>query len=357
MRLMNLLFVLAFPFIASVIMAQPAEYEQIYSLIKQPDELVVAEFSVVGRNSIFSLELNSQKSAGEIKNMFLEGTGLKMISAVFQPPMNWKLILTNSEAEELPVEKLEQALEMSWNNKPGRQPSFNLTDKELVVTTYPTDPAALSHNLEIARAAGMKFSGSEPSPDTSSAIFTLSFNDPDTESIQSNQEVDQLAAEFSEFATVLNNETIAGIRNYKLSTSLDQVGKLLELPARFNRSLKFVSVNSLNQKQAQVQLKVVDFKSDMRHKLEVIKNLLQKTPIQWAENGFNTAAPVMTGFETDFGGKIALTGISPKSSLIFSQFFSMVERCQDLKNPFFSRGTYQETDGGRVMVFRVDCDW
>jgi hypothetical protein len=65
----------------------------------------------------------------------------------------------------------------------------------------------------------------------------------------------------------------------------------------------------------------------------------------------------MTGFETDFGGKIILTGIRPKSGLIFSQFFSMVERTGGLKNPFFSRGTYQDTPDGRVMNFRVDCDW
>jgi hypothetical protein len=356
MRFSGLLIAFALMLVANTLVAQPAEYDQIFERIKLPDEVVSAEFNVAGSTHIFSVEINSEKKLQEIRNMFLD-IGLKMVSAVHQPPKVWKVILTNASTGEIPVDKFEEALMIPWMNKPDAGFSLSITDKELVVTTYPADPDELSHNLELAAGYGMKFSGSEPSPDNSSAVFTLKFDSSDTVSIQRTPEVDSLADEFAKFATVLDNENSFDVRNYKLATSLDQVGRLLDLPARFNRTLKYVSVNCLDQKQAQVLLKVADRKSAVSKKLEVIKALLQDNPIQWAENGFKTAVPVMTGFETDFGDKISLTGISPKSSLIFSQFFSMISRCKQLKNPFFSRGTYQDTDTGRVMVFCVDCDW
>ncbi|MFZ5949777.1 MAG: hypothetical protein ACOYXC_03665 [Candidatus Rifleibacteriota bacterium] len=357
MRFIRLLMVLTFSFLTTLVIAQPAEYEKIFELVKAPDELVVAEFTVAGRNSIFSVEIESLKKLGEIKKMFVSGAGLHLISAVLKPPTNWKLILTNVPSPEIPEEPLEKAMEIPWLNQNNTFSIFSIDEKKLTVTTFPTNPDELGKNLALAENYGMKFSGSEPGPESSSANFTLEFNSPKVTAPSTAAEVDELASELSKISNLLDSQTGPQAREYTMEAGFDQIARLIELPAQFNRSLKFISLNCLNQKQAKITLKVADHKNDLGKKIAILKNLVQETPIQWATDGLKSAAPVMTGFETDFGSKLTLLGISPKSSMIFSQFFSMVERSQGLKNPFFSRGTYEDTPDGKVMLFRVDCDW
>lgn len=357
MRLINMLFVLAMPFVATMLAAQPVEYEKIFAALKAPDEVLVAEFSNAGPNSIFSVEIKSPRSLQQIKHTINSAVGLRLVSAQFTPPQSYKLILTNGETDEPPLDKLESVLAVAWNNKPDHTPIYHLTAKNISVTTFPDGTADLEKNLQLAEASGMVFSGSQPAADGSSAIFSLDFNPSIKAPVRNTQEEDQLSEEFSKICTVIDATTGKQLREYRLEAEFAQIPRLLELPGRFNHSLKFFSINSLDRRQARIEMKVSDQKPAMGKKLELIRTLITQNTIQWASDGYKTVGPVMTGFETDFGGKIILTGISPKSGLIFSQFFSMVERTGGLKNPFFSRGTYQDTPDGRVMNFRVDCDW
>ena len=342
-----------FPFSA---FAQPAEYDKLFSLFQEPEELVKAEFAVAGSSSVFSVEVKSEKSVSELIRLFLEGAGLKTVSAIFTPPTKWELVLTNAETEALAVEKFDEIKDLPWKNKPSSFPSYGVYNKRIVATTFPANSDELAYNLELAGSADMEFSGSEPSPESSSAIFSLYFNKP-TVTATVNQEVDELSAEINKIAKIIEQQSHQGSREYKLDASLEQVSRLLELPWRFKRSLKFVSLNCLDHKQAHVTMRVSDQKSPSTQKLAILKKLVQENPIEWAKTGNVGDVPVLTGFETSFGDKITLTGLSPKSSLIFSHFFSMIERCEGLKNPFFSRGTYQANGENKVLQFRIDCDW
>lgn len=338
-------------------MAQPVEYQKIFDLIKSPDELVSAEFSTAGRNSIFSVEMFSAKNLQVLSDLFKEGASLDLISADFSEGNRWKLFLTNAKSAPPSMQKFEEIVSMPWKNKDGQFSSFSLTKTEISATTFPGSPEELAQNLEMAATAGMKFSGSTPAQDSSSAVFSLNLASNWSETMKSSIQEDKVGAEFAKFGKLLKRNDLNYAIEYKLEAQISLINRLISIPGEYNKSLHSISVSCRDGKAALITMKVSNIKKETSNKKRILKILLQRNTFLWATESFNPTTPVLTGFETDFGGKITLTGISPKSSLIFSQFFPMILRNIELRNPFFSRGTYKETKFGRVMLFRVDCDW
>ncbi len=92
-------------------------------------------------------------------------------------------------------------------------------------------------------------------------------------------------------------------------------------------------------------------------KFEKLQNLLSPGVFAWKSGRIPDDSPVVTALETDFSTKITIKGATRSSSHIFSQLFPQIERIRELRNPFFSRGTYSDTSDGRIMEFQIDCGW
>ena len=337
--------------------AQPAEYDAIQQAVKSPDKLLSTEFTTVGSKSIFSVELSSNRKLDALIDMFAVQTSLKLVSAELYDKNRYKLILTNASTPEIKLKEFNRIEALPWKNREGKNTAIIITSKTISVSTFPESAAQLAENLEIAEKEGLKFSGSKPGPEFSSAIFTLNLGSQEEEEVKASKSEDKLAVEFEKLARLIYSKPTEIGREYKLETDLSQVFTLIDLAAKFNSYPTFIEVYSPNGKQAELTLAVnpeVDYYSKKRSK---IKALLNQNPIQWVKNEAMPVTPVMTGFEANVRHKLILTGITPKSGMIFSQFFPMVQRSQILTNPFFSRGTYKETGSGRFMEFRVDCDW
>jgi hypothetical protein len=336
--------------------AQPVEYEKIQNLIESPDELVAAEFTTAGSSSIFSVQMTSEKSLRQIADLFRQGAGLTLISAELSGEKTWKLFLTNANAVEPDIDKFRQIRALSWLSSPEKGLQFNITNDSVIVTTYPGNSQELAANLELAQKSEMEFSGSKPSPQLSSAMFTFDFvkkNQPENSDQTAKNPLEEA---FANFAIIQNAERNGANIEYTLKAERKNVVRLLEIPAQFDKTLKAIEVSTKDGQSMAVKLLSGKGGQNESEKIQILAALLKDGQMEWISDG-ELDMPVMTGFETNFGGKITLTGLSPKSSLIFSQFFSMIQRTGSLKNPFFSRGTYKDSKTGRVMDFRVDCDW
>jgi hypothetical protein len=289
--------------------------------------------------------------------MFVAQTSLKLVSAELYDENRYKLILTNASTPEIKVKEFNRIEELPWKNREGKNIAIIITSKTISVSTFPESAAQLAENLEIAEKEGLKFSGSKPGPKFSSAIFTMNLGAKEEKELETSESEDKLAGEFEQQARLIYRKSALNGREYKIEADLSRIFSLIELTSKFNFHPSFIKVYSQNGKKAELTLVVtseVDYYSEKRSK---IKALLNQNPIQWVKNEGVPDVPVMTGFEAHPKQKLILTGITPKSGMIFSQFFPMVQRSQILTNPFFSRGTYKETGSGRFMEFRVDCDW
>lgn len=357
MKLIKLFVFLIITMQAFVLSAQPVEYQKIQDLITAPDELVSSEFTSAGPNCIFSVELRSEKSLQSIADLFENGAQLNLVSAEVTSRDCWKLFLTNAMADKLAIQKFQEIQTLDWKNQEGKLPIFALSKTAATVTTFPAGPEDLAKNLETAEAAGMKFSGSTPGDNSSSAMFSLLVDEKASKAAPEPAQTDEVAAEFSKSFQLVEKKDLGGATEYRLEAKLKQLFTLFTIPELFERSIQNLSVESMNGDDATFKVKISHVKKNTSRKTQILKAIIQRDGLQWTNDGFNTNVPVITGFETDFGEKLTLTGVSPKSSLIFSQLFPMIQRNPELKNPFFSRGTYKETQTGRVMIFRVDCDW
>ncbi|MGM0600798.1 MAG: hypothetical protein ACQETH_13390 [Candidatus Rifleibacteriota bacterium] len=337
--------------------AQPAEFDAIEQAVKSPDKLLSTEFTTVGSNSIFSVELVSERTLNALVDMLADQTSLKLVSAEIYDENRFKLILTNASSPEIQINEFNRIVSLPWKNREGKNTAIIITSKSVSVTTFPESAAQLAQNLQIAEKEGLKFSGSKPGPEFSSAIFTLSLGDQDEYEVNTSGNEDELAREFENIARLSYSKPVAEGIEYKLEADLSKVFTLIELAFKFNSYPRLIKVYSPNGNKAELTLVVSPEANNYSAKRAKIKALLTQNPVQWVTNEELPNTTVMTGFEADIDDKLTLTGITPKSGMIFSQFFPMVQRSEILRNPFFSRGTYKETRSGRFMEFRVDCDW
>lgn len=121
--------------------------------------------------------------------------------------------------------------------------------------------------------------------------------------------------------------------------------------------VQFVSVSARDDGKAAIKIKVSPAKNEASRKFATFCNVIKPGMVTWKKGEVPQNMAVVTTIETDFGNSISLQGLTLKSSLIFSHLFPMIERTGELRDPFFSRGTYSDTSSGRVMDFTVLCQW
>lgn len=119
----------------------------------------------------------------------------------------------------------------------------------------------------------------------------------------------------------------------------------------------FASVTARDDGKAAIVIRVSPKRTDASQKFTLFGNILRPGLITWKKGAVPPNMAVVTSIETDFGSSISLQGLTLKSSLIFSHLFPMIERTNELKSPFFSRGSYTDTESGRVMDFTILCQW
>ncbi|GAB4282296.1 MAG: hypothetical protein Kow0029_27780 [Candidatus Rifleibacteriota bacterium] len=344
--------VLFFVTIALAVLAQPAEFSQIQQLVQPPDELISTEFTSAGQTTIYSVELTSEKLLKEIENMF-NSINLNLVSVEKFSDGTFKLILTNADSEKLNTQKFDEITSLAWQTGSDSPNVLSLNTEKIELTT----DSRLAQNSSLAKTLNM-----QPvfiDNDEHKIIYCLNLKDRPKVVLQPQSiENDELAQQISNYFRIIAKSRKDGKNEYKLEGPLNQLTKLISLPGKSNKAIKFVSAITVNGSTVSLILTVAETEPGQQEidRINILARVLDSDTFAWPSDA-KLNAPVLTGFETDFGNKITLTGISPKSSMIFTQFFSQIQKIGGLYYPFFSRGTYQDTEDGRVMHFKIQCDW
>ncbi|MBU1105916.1 MAG: hypothetical protein KKB51_04535 [Candidatus Riflebacteria bacterium] len=147
--------------------------------------------------------------------------------------------------------------------------------------------------------------------------------------------------------------------SYEFTFSLDfsDIEYALNMANSNDMFVNFASVAAREDGKAAILIRVSSTRNDASRKFAMFTNFLRPGMVTWKKGAVPPNMAVVTSVETDFGNTITLQGMTLKSSLIFSHLFPMIERTNELKSPFFSRGSYSDTESGRVMDFTVICQW
>jgi hypothetical protein len=121
--------------------------------------------------------------------------------------------------------------------------------------------------------------------------------------------------------------------------------------------VQFASVSAREDGKAAILIRVSPARNDASRHFTTFSNILRPGMFSWKSGNIPENMAVLTTVETSFNNSISLQGLTLKSSLIFSHLFPLIERTGELKDPFFSRGSYSDTKAGRIMDFTVICQW
>jgi hypothetical protein len=144
---------------------------------------------------------------------------------------------------------------------------------------------------------------------------------------------------------------------YVFSGEFADIEYALNLANSNNMFVQFISVSAREDGKAAILIRVNSKRNTASQKFSLFSNLLKPGMFNWKEGELPQNMAVLTTIETSFDNTVTLQGKTLKSSLIFSHLFPMIERTGELRDPFFSHGSYADTAAGRVMDFTVRCNW
>jgi hypothetical protein len=173
------------------------------------------------------------------------------------------------------------------------------------------------------------------------------FNEPETE----------FSKDLKKFAEIEDGHAMDKSEQYHLKLNIEDFPAILESIKKHQMSLTFIEFFTLDSQNCEVKIRTRNGTSEQSRKFQFLKHLISEKPLPMAKDGYSSKEPVVTGFETKMANKITILGFSPKSGLIFSQLMPVIQFTPGLKHPFFSRGTNKMTNSGKVMQFKIDCDW
>lgn len=146
-------------------------------------------------------------------------------------------------------------------------------------------------------------------------------------------------------------------QEFVFSGEFTDIEHALNLANSNDMYVQYASVSAREDGKAAIIIKVSSTRNDASRHFTTFSNILRPGMFTWKSGKVPENMAVLTTVETSFDNSVSLQGLTLKSSLIFSHLFPLIERTGELRDPFFSRGSYSDTKAGRVMDFTVLCQW
>ncbi len=343
-------------------LAQPAEFFLIEENIKEPDKLISSEFSKdIDGDVVFSVEMSSNKSYQELESVFKENTGLSVIAMSYsQNNSVWKFRMKKVSESFLKISEFESLLNADWQSMENHI-SYSIDSLSISLKIRFDKPEQLQHNLQLVEKFGLKFSGTEPHPNSSVAIFTKNFNEKiDKEPVAVEPDIfKDFTAELTESGNIIENNSSSGALSIRLQVNANKFSDFFKTLEKNSSLLSSLSLDSELDSISTFSIKGrTSNNTASEDKIANLHSLFQLKSLQWIFNASDySSGIVLSGFNTDFQRKIQLIGYTPNSSDIFTKVFPVLKNCGFIGNPFFSRGTYLQKRKTRIMKFTIDLDW
>ena len=337
----------------------PSGYEQIQQAITSPDKLISTEFSNdIDGKICFVVTLISKNKINSLSKTFSQ-IGLEITKAAWSKSKDeWVISLKALKEPQINSVLFEQVAQADWayiNN----DLKVAITPLKIDVTcTYQT-PESLSKNLNLAADLNLKFSSSIPHPNSSSAIFSRKLIETEEFATikEQNPEYQSLIAKLENLGQVYCKPNKFGA-NLNISVEFSQIPNVFATIKANDLYPTFVDLKCNLDGMTQMKISVNSNSSKNQNKIEKLLQLLNPKALFWvAQNQNYHTKALVNGFSTTFNNKIKIFGITAKSSKVFSELFPMIKRLRFISAPFFSRGTYKDINGDRIMNFEINCEW
>jgi len=146
-------------------------------------------------------------------------------------------------------------------------------------------------------------------------------------------------------------------QEFVFSAEFADIGHALNLANSNDMYVQSASISARDDGKAAIILKISPVRNDASRHFATLSNILRPGMFSWKSGKVPENMAVLTTIETHFDNTVSLQGLTLKSGLIFSHLFPLIERTGELREPFFSRGSYSDSKAGRLMNFTVVCKW
>ncbi len=155
----------------------------------------------------------------------------------------------------------------------------------------------------------------------------------------------------------ISHRDLESHQEFVFSGEFTDVEHALNLANSNDMYVQFASVSAREDGKAAIMIRVSPARNDASRKFATFSNILRPGMFFWKAGNVPENMAVLTTVETSFDNSVSLQGLTLKSSLIFSHLYPLIERTGELRDPFFSRGSYSDTKAGRIMDFTILCQW
>lgn len=167
--------------------------------------------------------------------------------------------------------------------------------------------------------------------------------------------IDTSLGRFLGFAELLEDKNVQGGRQLVVACDFSEMTRLFEkVRVEYGKRIRSLSLVCPPGSRCKTMLNISE--GDSRDSAAIIAtaDTLVRASLPWnrseqeLENGV-----IVTGVSVDQPERFAVTGLTLKSRLIFSELFPALQKIPGVIEPFFEQGRYRDHKAGRLMIFTV----
>lgn len=263
---------------------------------------------------------------------------------------------TQAERSVAPLADLVALLSAPWpvSRRDGLQ--FSWTPGSIQMNAVITDERDVDALKPVTTALGLTYQGAKRRESLETGVLTVGFGrelaggGPGV-----NVSMDAPLSRFLGFAELLEDGAVQDGRRIVVACEFGEESRLLEgIQQDIGKRTRSISIECLPGTRCKTTLILAS--QDHPESAAILGNAraLVSAALPWnrPESDLGNSL-IVTGLKVDSPDRFAVTGLTLKSRLIFSDLFPALEKIPGVIDPFFEKGSYSDHKAGRLMRFEV----
>lgn len=292
------------------------------------------------------------------------GQNILKADAVPLAPPTWAVtLLTGSssvsgqQAEQAvsPLAEMVGLLSAPWPSARRGGLQFSWTPSGIQMNAVVTSEQDVESLKPVAATLGLTYQGAKRRESLESGALTVGFGRASAGSANRNVSVDTSLGRFLGFAELLEDRNVQGGRRLVVACDFSETTKLFEkLRGEYGKRIRSLSIDCPPGSRCRTTLILSESDSPDSAAIIATADTLVRASLPWnrpeqeLEKGL-----IVTGVAVERPDRFAMTGLTLKSRLIFSDLFPALQKIPGVIDPFFERGSYRDHMAGRLMSFSV----
>lgn len=309
----------------------------------------------------------SPEQLAETGALLARESGLNVLKADAVPlaPPAWAItLLTGSsstagqtaERAVTPLADVVGLLSAPWPSSRREGLQFSWTPSGIQMNAVVTSEKDVESLKPVATSLGMTYQGAKRRESLESGVLTVGFGrELAGGSLGGNVSVDTSLGRFLGIAELLEDRTVQGGRRLVVACDFPETAGLFEkLQREYGTRIRSLSIDCQPGSRCKTTLVLAERDSPDSAAIIAAANTLVCAALPWnrPEQDLETGL-IVTGVTVEQPDRFAVTGLTLKSRLIFSDLFPALQKIPGVIEPFFETGRYRDHKAGRLMFFTV----